>query len=140
MSALHQRLVHLVWQARPVSLVTCVTCLSMSSSNSLTWSNDCIWIVCHLFKSSLAGIDLWIGCYIAFHSTLNFIFVVSFIYTQNVELLIKPLKLPPTLSKTITDKFAAVGILQVIYNFLSLLFKLSFWKGWQVKRYPIFSM
>ncbi|XP_022957830.1 uncharacterized protein LOC111459253 [Cucurbita moschata] len=32
--------------------------------------------------------------------------------SKNVELLIKPLKLPPILSKTIIDKFAAVGILQ----------------------------
>ncbi|XP_022159849.1 uncharacterized protein LOC111026145 [Momordica charantia] len=32
--------------------------------------------------------------------------------SKNVELLIKPLELPPVLSKTIVDKFAAVGILQ----------------------------
>ncbi|XP_038875333.1 putative pre-16S rRNA nuclease isoform X2 [Benincasa hispida] len=32
--------------------------------------------------------------------------------SKNVELLIKPLKLPPILSKTVMDKFAAVGILQ----------------------------
>lgn len=35
------------------------------------------------------------------------------ICTQNVELLLKPLDLHPVLSKTMMDKFAAVGILQV---------------------------
>ncbi|RVX09146.1 putative pre-16S rRNA nuclease [Vitis vinifera] len=35
-------------------------------------------------------------------------------FSQNVELLLKPLNLHPVQSKTILDKFAAVGILQVI--------------------------
>lgn len=35
------------------------------------------------------------------------------ICTQNVELLLKPLNLHPVLAKTMIDKFAAVGILQV---------------------------
>ena len=51
-------------------------------------------------------------------TAVTFILVISYIYAQNVELLIKPLKLPPILSRTIIDEFAAVGVLQVIYNFL----------------------
>lgn len=37
-----------------------------------------------------------------------------FFFFQNVELLLQDLKFHPTELKTILDKFAAVGILQVI--------------------------
>lgn len=47
--------------------------------------------------------------------------------SKNVELLIKPLKLPPTLSKTITDKFAAVGILQDYLDHLHRRAELEKW-------------
>ena len=40
---------------------------------------------------------------------------------QNVELLLKPLNLHPVQSKTIIDKFAAVGILQVIFILLKFV-------------------
>lgn len=35
-------------------------------------------------------------------------------WSQNVEFLLQDLKLHPTQSKTMSDKFAAVGILQVL--------------------------
>ncbi|XP_009346759.1 putative pre-16S rRNA nuclease [Pyrus x bretschneideri] len=39
--------------------------------------------------------------------------------SKNVELLLKPLNLPPVQSKTIMDKFAAVGILQGYLDYVN---------------------
>ncbi|XP_024995514.1 uncharacterized protein LOC112528716 [Cynara cardunculus var. scolymus] len=39
--------------------------------------------------------------------------------SKNVELLLKPLKFPTTEAKTITDKFAAVGILQGYLDYVN---------------------
>ncbi|XP_021651574.2 uncharacterized protein LOC110643494 isoform X3 [Hevea brasiliensis] len=39
--------------------------------------------------------------------------------SHNVELLVKPLDLHPVLAKTITDKFAAVGILQGYLDYVN---------------------
>ncbi|XP_057994544.1 uncharacterized protein LOC110643494 isoform X4 [Hevea brasiliensis] len=39
--------------------------------------------------------------------------------SKNVELLVKPLDLHPVLAKTITDKFAAVGILQGYLDYVN---------------------
>lgn len=44
---------------------------------------------------------------------------------QNVELLLKPINIHPVQAKTIVDKFAAVGILQVMFPFLFLSLKKS---------------
>ncbi|CAL5360063.1 hypothetical protein ACSBR2_038060 [Camellia fascicularis] len=45
--------------------------------------------------------------------------------SKNVELLLKPLNLQPVLSKTIIDKFAAVGILQAYLDYANRNLKLK---------------
>ncbi|KAJ7944913.1 Polynucleotidyl transferase, ribonuclease H-like superfamily protein [Quillaja saponaria] len=45
--------------------------------------------------------------------------------SKNVELLIKPLNLHPVLSKTIIDKFAAVGILQGYLDYVNRKMKME---------------
>ncbi|XP_035830213.1 putative pre-16S rRNA nuclease isoform X2 [Helianthus annuus] len=44
---------------------------------------------------------------------------VSLSWYQNVELLLKPLNLPPVEAKTSSDKFAAVAILQAYLDFVN---------------------